>query len=189
MASVATAQPHNGGGACPSSEAMGGMNRKPPSASNSAATAPRSSRLVVQPKAPGQRVVLRQANALAIWPRTTALNAAPEAASSACPVETPCPAANPQQERPQQTPTSRRPPPQGRALRTPFAGGSCLSGAGLGVVYARPLLWAPRHPAPGLAGGRCLCPERGSAGRLKREGTARRRAPTPRTASARRRCL
>ena len=86
MASVATAQPHNGGGACPSREAMGGMNRKPPSASNSAATAPRSSRLVVQPKAPGQRVVLRQANALAIWPRTTALKAAPEAASSVCPV-------------------------------------------------------------------------------------------------------
>ena len=83
MASVATAQPHNGGGACPSSEATGGTNRKTPSASNSAATAPRSSRLVIHPREPGHRVVLRQANALAIWPRTTALKAAPEAARSA----------------------------------------------------------------------------------------------------------
>ena len=42
-------------------------------------------RFLNQPNAPGQRVALRQTNALAIWPRTTAEKAAPEAVSKAEP--------------------------------------------------------------------------------------------------------
>lgn len=85
-ASAATAHPHRGGGACPRSDARGRMNRNPASARSSVTTAPRRSRLVVQPKEPGQRLVERQANTFAICPSTTAAKAAPDAASSAGPV-------------------------------------------------------------------------------------------------------
>ncbi|HET7270961.1 MAG TPA: hypothetical protein VFI90_07710, partial [Rubrobacter sp.] len=44
---------------------------------NLGATAPGSSRLVVHPRKPGRRLVLRQANALVIWTRTTSLLVCP----------------------------------------------------------------------------------------------------------------
>lgn len=54
--------------------------------SNPPSTAGMSSRLEVQPSAPGHTVELRQAKAFAIWPRTTVRKAAPDAASSTSPV-------------------------------------------------------------------------------------------------------
>lgn len=65
---------------------MGGTSRNPASSASSTATAPTRRRLLVHPSAPGQRVALRHANALAACPITTAANAAPDAASSAWPV-------------------------------------------------------------------------------------------------------
>jgi hypothetical protein len=44
-----------------------GIRRKPASMASSAATAPSRRRLPVYPRAPGQRVALRQAKALAAW--------------------------------------------------------------------------------------------------------------------------
>ena len=51
-------------------------------AASSAATAPSSSGLPRQPRRPTHRVSLRQANAVAIWPRTTVVKAVPDAVAS-----------------------------------------------------------------------------------------------------------
>ena len=61
------------------------MPRNTPSVTSSNATAQTRSRLVATGICPTHRVLERQAKALAHCPTTTAMNAAPDAASSACP--------------------------------------------------------------------------------------------------------
>src|SRR5690606_28528979 len=77
----ATTQPAAGGAACSSASATGGIDstRNENTTSTDAQTMSRG--FVVQPSAPAQRVELRQAKALAVWAKTTVMNAAPDAAA------------------------------------------------------------------------------------------------------------
>ena len=86
MAAMATANPAADGGRWPSRRASGPMYRNPASAPISVATATTSMRFRNHPSCPGRSTVERHANAFAACPRTTAVNAAPEAVVSAAPV-------------------------------------------------------------------------------------------------------
>ena len=80
---TATSQPHHGGLAWSRPPANQGTSSTVSAKASSIDTVTSSIRLVVQPSAPGQRVVLRQANALADWASTTVMKAAPDAAAIA----------------------------------------------------------------------------------------------------------
>ncbi len=95
MASNAATAPARLGAVRPNIEASGPDKQEAMSKRNSTTTAPNKNRFVPQPKAPGHLVALRHANALAIWPKPTALKAAPDAASSAGPAGKTCPGRQP----------------------------------------------------------------------------------------------
>jgi hypothetical protein len=88
--------------AWPSSSAIGSMNSTASEKVSPKATPTISRRLVNQPSAPGHREALRQAKALALWAMTTVMNAAPDAANSACPVGNESPGRQPAATRAEQ---------------------------------------------------------------------------------------
>ena len=65
---------------------MGGTHSTTKEKASSISAATSRSRLVAQPRAPGQREEDRQAKAFAVWAKTTVMKAAPDAAARSWPV-------------------------------------------------------------------------------------------------------